>query len=495
MTADLTAFLEQFRPGGYTTYVAILPNGDTIAETFNGTDPHHAERWIRKQNRDHRGIYYTVNATPAGLRRKPAKADITSIDGVWSDVDPLDGNGRSWSEERERLEALADELHALPWPPTFIVDSGNGIQPNWLLADPIEANDEYRQAAESLCSQIEAVLGAKGTHNVDRLLRCPGTRNYPNEKKRKLGRGETESRIMRWTWRRYSWTELEQLAEHLRCNPLRHAVPCEPPRPRVSLGDVALPGGAPEPLEAERVEELRARYPDVFDLARYDGDQSRQDLALASLARRLAWSQQDTWRLIIALRGDRKALRRDYVDRTLARAYAEQPAEDGSDHTAVATSDDWEAPLLEAIDELNAEHFVVKIGGQTVVATIAQDEALKRELLVFSQERDIRLYYKHRHYLTGHTAKGTPIWKGLGEAWLEHRNRRTFKRIALVPKGQVPAGTFNLWRGFGVEPQPGKWPLIRRHLLEVICAGNESDCRWLCGCPPKTDGSDEPRPS
>jgi hypothetical protein len=70
-----------------------------------------------------------------------------------------------------------------------------------------------------------------------------------------------------------------------------------------------------------------------------------------------------------------EATRRDYVERTIARAYAEQPAEDRSDHTAVATSDDWERPLLKAIDELNAEHFVVKVGGQTVVATISQDEA------------------------------------------------------------------------------------------------------------------------
>jgi hypothetical protein len=128
---------------------------------------------------------------------------------------------------------------------------------------------------------------------------------------------------------------------------------------------------------------------------------------------------------------------------------------------------------------LNAKHFVVTVGGQTVIATTVKDDALGRDTLVFSQERDIRLRYKHRHYLTGHTAKGLPIWKGLGEAWLEHRNRRTFDRIALIPKGKVPPGTFNLWRGFGVEPKPGDWPLIRQHLLEVVCAGEKDDCHWL----------------
>ena len=58
----------------------------------------------------------------SGQRKKPKKEDITEITAVWADIDPLDGNGRPWAEERERLEALADELHALPTPPTFIVD-------------------------------------------------------------------------------------------------------------------------------------------------------------------------------------------------------------------------------------------------------------------------------------------------------------------------------------------------------------------------------------
>jgi hypothetical protein len=341
MTADLTAFLERFRPDGYTTFVGIVPDGSTIAETFNGADPSQAVRWIEGQNRA-RNCYFTANSTPPNLRKKPEKKDITEIAALWADVDPLDGNGRSWSDERARLEALATDLHALETPPSFIVDSGNGIQPVWLLADPIEANHEYRQSAESLCSQIEAALGAKGTHNVDRLLRVPGTSNHPNAKKRALGRGETQSRLLRWTWRRYSWNELERLAEHLRCTPPRHAAPSEPPRPRASLGSVSLPDDTPEPLEPDRLAALKAKHPDVFALARYDGDQSRQDLALAGLAARLGWSQRDAWRLLIAVRSDRKATRRDYVERTIARAYAEQPAEDRSDHTAVATSDDWE---------------------------------------------------------------------------------------------------------------------------------------------------------
>jgi hypothetical protein len=98
-----------------------------------------------------------------------------------------------------------------------------------------------------------------------------------------------------------------------------------------SASDLSLPPVPPDPLDDASLEALRANHPDVFDLARYDGDQSRQDLALASLARQGGWEPVDAWRLIIAVRGDRKATRRDYVERTLQKAYAEQA---DTDHAA-----------------------------------------------------------------------------------------------------------------------------------------------------------------
>jgi hypothetical protein len=88
--------------------------------------------------------------------------------------------------------------------------------------------------------------------------------------------------------------------------------------------DLGLPSEPPEPLEPDRLDELRSQHPSLFDLSRFDGDQSRQDLALASIVARSGWPLVDAWRLIIAVRGGRKACRRDYVERTLRRAYAEK---------------------------------------------------------------------------------------------------------------------------------------------------------------------------
>jgi hypothetical protein len=99
--ADLAAFLEHFRPDGYTTFVGIVPDGSTVAETFNGADPGKAAKWIESQNRAH-NVYFTVNPTAAGQRKKPLKSDITAIAAVWADIDPRDDQGAAWAEERKR---------------------------------------------------------------------------------------------------------------------------------------------------------------------------------------------------------------------------------------------------------------------------------------------------------------------------------------------------------------------------------------------------------
>ena len=249
---------------------------------------------------------------------------------MWADVDPRDSNGRQWTAERGRLLALAEALAALPLAPSLIINSGNGIQPIWLLTNPIEANPEYHNTAEALCARLEAVLGAKGTHNVDRLLRVPGTRNFPNarearswvEAKPRRGSctrngGATAGGISRIWWPGLRPSRLITLSGGVepgatapRAQPYRQARPA---------------GKSPEPLDFERLKELRARATLTSSIsAGYNGDRARGDLALASLARRMGWGPVDAWRLIIAVRGDRKATRRDYVERTLQKAYAEQ---------------------------------------------------------------------------------------------------------------------------------------------------------------------------
>lgn len=64
----------------------------------------------------------------------------------------------------------------------------------------------------------------------------------------------------------------------------------------------------------------------------------------------------------------------------------------------------------------------------------------------------------------------------LGASWLKWRRRRSFEGIDLVPglPAQLPGNVLNLWRGFAVRPQPGKWDRMKQHVAEVL-ADNDAE--------------------
>lgn len=65
------------------------------------------------------------------------------------------------------------------------------------------------------------------------------------------------------------------------------------------------------------------------------------------------------------------------------------------------------------------------------------------------------------------------------DLWLKSSLRRTFENIALIPSGECPANTYNLWRGFGVESVAGDVILIRSFIEDVICGGNAEYSAYL----------------
>jgi hypothetical protein len=49
--------------------------------------------------------------------------------------------------------------------------------------------------------------------------------------------------------------------------------------------------------------------------------------------------------------------------------------------------------------------------------------------------------------------------------------RKSFKAVVFAP-GREVAGAYNLWRGFAVDPKPGKCDLFLAHLRDNICRGD-----------------------
>lgn len=146
-------------------------------------------------------------------------------------------------------------------------------------------------------------------------------------------------------------------------------------------------------------------------------------------------------------------------------------------HEATSSSVDWadfdvaegEAALPKWFTDLNARHALVCIGGKSLALT----ERVGGSVDLGPVEALDHLYANRRVQTK---AGSEPISK----AWMRHPARRTYENgIAFAPDG-APEGTYNLWRGFGVKPDPSAdCSLFLQHLQGIICGGDPTCFDWL----------------
>lgn len=184
-TSAALTFLHRFRPGGPWVLTAIQPDRKGIeTRTFHSAQIEGLGQWLDKYQ-GQRNLYFHVNPALRDLHKKAEKADIAALEWLHVDIDPRPGE--DIEEERERALRLLRE--ATP-SPTVIVDSGGGYQGFWRLDTPVPINGDVPTAEdlERYNIQLEREFSADNCHNVDRIMRLPGTINVPDAKKRKKGR-------------------------------------------------------------------------------------------------------------------------------------------------------------------------------------------------------------------------------------------------------------------------------------------------------------------
>jgi hypothetical protein len=63
----------------------------------------------------------------------------------------------------------------------------------------------------------------------------------------------------------------------------------------------------------------------------------------------------------------------------------------------------------------------------------------------------------------------------------EGRRQHLGRGVVFEPGGplEIPKDMLNLWRGFGIEPKQGDWSLLRNHILNVVCSGQQKHYDYL----------------
>lgn len=456
--------LKWFRPEGPWTLTAIPPDrGPTRTATFGPGDEERVLRWLEQQTADQLNIYFMVNPARTHLTSKAKKEDVEEFAWGHVDIDPKKGEDPA----EARANALK-KLQSFSPPPSLIIDSGGGLQGFWRIADApyIGGNIAAAEEAEAYNQQFEIMLGGDSCHNCDRIMRLPGTINWPNEKKRKAGREPRLAAVVeRHDDRVYNLAEFT-------------------PAPRIQSEDgglaapkVRISGNLPRLKDlddlpekvSQRTRMLIVQGDDPDDQLRYS---SRSEVTFAVCCELVrAGCDDDTIAAVITdpdlgISAHTLAQKRplEYAARQIERAREEV-----------------EEPMLRKLNELHA--VISDIGGKCRIISEVLDQNLARPRKRISKQsfEDFRNRYMNIKVQTGTTKEQNPVYSPAGKWWLEHPMRRQFDTMVFAP-GREVANAYNLWQGFACEALPGTShePFLE-HLRQNICQGNESHYRYLIG--------------
>ncbi|MCK5639570.1 MAG: hypothetical protein KAJ19_02190, partial [Gammaproteobacteria bacterium] len=437
-------FLRQWAPEGPWVLTSIQVDKKGIStKTFRPEDENALVEWLRQYNGE-RNIYFSVNPPMRDLVKKANREDIKSVDWLHVDIDPepeLD-----LEEERARcLGLLTDNLPKGVPAPTVVIYSGGGYQGFWKLEEPIQLDGDLGLAEEAKLfnQQLEILFGADNCHNIDRIMRLPGTVNIPDAKKLKKGRTKQTAKLLR-----FDADKKYPIGDFTKATTVQID------------GEKGFSGGTSEVKINGNVERLisvdeldqwdvpdrvkviivQGRHPDQPK----EGDNSRSAWLFDATCQLIRAGVPDD--VIFAVITDPDfGIAESVLDmKSNAERYAIRQIEKAKEWTI----DPW-------LVKLNGTYAVIgNIGGKCRVVEETMDHGLNRTTLTRQSFEDFRNRFMNKTIPFGEDAQGNPKMISVGKWWLQHPQRRQFETIVFAP-GREVTKAYNMWKGFACTSQPG----------------------------------------
>lgn len=443
-------FLRRFHPAGPWVLTAISPESKQIeSKTFGPKSAKAASKWVTKHNAE-RNIYFSVNLPKCRLTKKAARADIHAVHWLHVDIDAR--AGEPLAAELERIKILLTEQCPVP-APTAIVFSGGGYQAFWRLSDPVMIpGDLDAEEIARYNKQLEIELGGDACSNIDRIMRLPGTTNWPNAKKVARGRVPALAKVISFDESRvYDLSQFKQ-------------APASPAKSPSTISSTIPPDSV---VRLQSVEGLdNWNVPDRVKVIVVQGHDPDNPKAVDNS--RSAWLFDAVCQLvraevpddvifsiitdpdfgISASVRDKGRSMASYATRQITRAHEE--------------ADD---PVLREMNDLHC--VVLDYGSQARVATEKWDSVFGRRNIVLQRPAEFYARYTHRPLQVGNQTVDRGKW------WFKHPMRRQAESLVYLPGEDAP-GDLNLWQGFAVEARAGdKHESYLAHIRENICSGDE----------------------
>lgn len=469
-------FLSKWRPDGPWILTAIsLDKQSIITKTFD--DLALVDNFV-SEHEGIRNIYFTVNRTISSVNKKPMKEVMLAGDWLHVDIDPKEG--ADIGKERGRiLSLLMGELPEGIPEPTVVIDSGGGYQAFWKLKTPVIVDGRVQlcEEFEAYNRRLEQVFGGDNCHNIDRIMRLPGTTNIPDAKKQKKGRTKRKAVALKFEDLKYELSDFKpagdiQNLEEKKDTGFGIEVDLSEDPQLVHDLDVLDGYNADDSL---RISIAQGRDPDI----RLKGDNSRSAWLWRSVCRLVEIGVPDD--IIYGIITNEKfGISESVIEQKNPKRYAIRQIKKAKEHGV--------SPHLM---QMNERHAVIgSIGGKCRIIQEEYDESLNRSRVTISSFADIGNRYNNQKVKIGENKDGASVTIPLGKWWLNHQYRRQYDYMRFSPGKEEP-GLYNLWRGFAVLSKPGDCSLYLDHLENNVCSGSKEVywylIRWMARCVQQPD--------
>jgi hypothetical protein len=444
-------------------------------EHFHTDAKQEADCWAWIESRQgNANIYYSVNPTIDAKATKASRENIARLVSFHVDLDPRVGE-----DQDEALKRLVTQLKNYDKPPTWIIPSGGGVQGIWDLEPgeyvPLDGTIPTAEDAKLWNVQLERDLDGDSCHNIDRIMRLPGTENCPDAKKRDKGRRYAPAYVLEHSGKLYKVSDFTK-ATKVQDTTVKGVADLTGGRNHVS---VELPTNITRIINLDDVPEL-ATLPDWVKRIIHEGTdplhekswKSRSEMVFAVCCAMARNNVSDDVMASLLTDPDFKfsksVLEKKNIEREVTRVISRAR----------------EASIDEDLAEMNRKHAVVSIGGKTRVMTVSEhdDTPTYRS---FTDFENLHMNRRKEVVVTNpkDDSKSTKRMP-MGTWWINHERRRQYEGVVYRPDSDdnVVNGCLNLWDGFTVPQRKGDKHLsFLDHMFKNICRGNVEHYKYLLG--------------
>jgi hypothetical protein len=457
-------FLKKVYPDGPWVVTAIHPDRKAKAietKTFGPASEAALLGWIDNYNGS-RNIYWSTNPPVRELSKKAEREDIKEVAYFHVDIDPR--AGEDLEEERKRCLALFNEKlpKGVP-PPTCVVFSGGGYQGFWKLETPIPINGDLALAEDTkrYNQRLELLFGGDNCHNIDRIMRLPGTVNLPDAKKLAKGRKPTLAKLVAFEPDRVYPPSLFTPAPQEVLSPAAAG-----PTVFIDVSNVVRLGdiseldkyGVPDRVKVICVQ---GKLPDEPK----GGDNSRSAWlydAVCNLARAGVPDE-----VIYSIITDPEfGISESVLQSQNVHRYALKQINDARTDASLP---DW-------LTKMNSEYACIgQVGNKFRI--MWQTDGRN----IFMSKGDVKERLVNRPYVKIAKSDGTEGKAELFEAWRRSPFRREYNSVEFAPGITLPANKFNTWLGWKIKPPPegASCDKFVEFILRIICHNDEGNFGWL----------------